>query len=121
MDKKMDILEKMDRYGLDLDADLDTNLNNIIYGEEEELELPPRLFAILKMCMKRLSHGDIILYKQFGGERNDIVVNIKPKKFDIRYNDIKTLANKFGLTGLKYENNQIRMWFDGGILWSIIR
>jgi hypothetical protein len=115
------ITEKMNTYGFDMEADMSTNIKNIIYGDEEQVELPHKLFTILKMRMRDLSPADITLFKQYGHERNDIVVNIKPKKFDIRWDDIKVLANKFGLTGLKYEDHQIRMWFRGDVIWDVIR
>jgi len=86
-----------------------------------EREIPPKLFVILKMRMRELTHHDILSVKEYGGEKNDLVVNINPKKFDIRWNDLKTLANKFGMTGLKYEDHQIRMWFAGDIIWDVIR
>lgn len=85
-----------------------------------EADMPPKLFTILKMRMPQLTANDILSFKEYGGEKNDVCVNINPKKFDIRYEDIKVLANRFGMTGLKYEDMQIRIWFSGNIIWDVI-
>lgn len=92
----------------------------MIYGEPEEISIPPKLFSLLKMRMRTLTQADIVGFKEFGHERNDIVVNINPKKFDIRWDDIKVLANRFGMTGLKYEDHKIRIWFRGDVIWDMI-